>query len=133
MKWEETKDRSKYRRGIYVFVQRSATYPLLMSFDAPDRTVSCARRETSNTPLQALNLMNDPVFVEAAQALASRILQQPEASRIDFAFQLCYARSPSPRERDTILTYLEQRRPLKAGWFGASRALMNADEFLTRE
>ena len=89
MKWEETKDRSKYRRGIYVFVQRSATYPLLMSFDAPDRTVSCARRETSNTPLQALNLMNDPVFVEAAQALAARILQQPEASRIDFAFRLC--------------------------------------------
>ena len=133
MKWEETKDRSKYRRGIYVFVQRSATYPLLMSFDAPDRTVSCARRETSNTPLQALNLMNDPVFVEAAQALAARILQQPEASRIDFAFRLCYARSPSPRERDTILTYLEQRRPLEAGWFGASRALINADEFLTRE
>ena len=133
MKWEETKDRSKYRRGIYVFVQRSATYPLLMSFDAPDRTVSCARRETSNTPLQALNLMNDPVFVEAAQALAARILQQPEASRIDFAFRLCYARSPSPRERDTILTYLEQRRPLEAGWFGVSRALINADEFLTRE
>jgi hypothetical protein len=133
MKWEETKDRSKYRRGVYVFVQRSAIYPLLMSFDAPDRTVSCARRETSNTPLQALNLMNDPVFTEAAQALAARILQQPEANRIDFAFRLCFARSPSARERDTIMTYLERRRPVETGWFGASRALLNADEFLTRE
>jgi hypothetical protein len=133
MKWEETKDRAKYRRGIYVFMQRTAIYPLLMSFDAPDRTVTCARRETSNTPLQALNLMNDPVFTEAAHALAARILEQPAAERVDFAFRLCYARSPSPRERDMIQTFLARRQPIESGWFGASRALLNADEFLTRE
>ena len=133
MKWEETKDRNKYRRGIYVFVQRTANYPLLMNFDAPDRTVSCARRETSNTPLQPLNLMNDPAFVEAAQALAARILLEPASNRIDFAFQLCYARSPSPQERDIILSYLNRRKPEEAGWFGASRSLLNSDEFLTRE
>jgi hypothetical protein len=133
MKWEETKDRAKYRRGIYIFVQRTATYPLLMSFDVPDRTVSCARRETSNTPLQALNLMNDPVFSEAAHALASRILEEPPATRVDFAFRLCYSRPPSTRERDMIQTYLERRKPEQSGWFGASRAMLNADEFLTRE
>jgi hypothetical protein len=104
-----------------------------MSFDAPDRTVSCARRETSNTPLQPLNLMNDPAFVEAAQALAARILQEPPASRMDFAFQLCYSRPPTSSERDMILSYLNRRRPEAAGWFGASRALLNSDEFLTRE
>lgn len=133
MKWEETKDRNKYRRGLYVFVQRTAIYPLLMNFDAPDRTVSCARREVSNTPLQPLNLMNDPAFVEAAQALAALILEQPPASRIDFAFQRCYSRPPTGRERDLLLSYLNQRQPETAGWFGASRALLNADEFLTRE
>jgi hypothetical protein len=133
MKWEETKDRNRYRRGIYVFVQRTAIYPLLMNFDAPDRTVTCARRETSNTPLQPLNLMNDPAFVEAADALAARILDEPPSSRIDFAFRLCYARSPTAQERDTILSYLDRRKPEKAGWFGAGRAMLNADEFLTRE
>jgi hypothetical protein len=128
MKWEETKDRNKYRRGLYVFVQRTANYPLMMNFDAPDRTVSCTRRETSNTPLQPLNLMNDPVFVEAAQALAARILEQPAAQRVDYAFRLCYARQPNGRERDLLLSFLARR-----GWFGASRALLNSDEFLTRE
>jgi hypothetical protein len=128
MKWEETKDRNKYRRGLYVFVQRTANYPLMMNFDAPDRTVSCTRRETSNTPLQPLNLMNDPVFVEAAQALAARILEQPAAQRVDYAFRLCYARQPNGRERDLLLSFLDRR-----GWFGVSRALLNSDEFLTRE
>ena len=133
MKWEETKDRTRYRRGLYIFVQRTAAYPLLMNFDAPDRTVSCARRETSNTPLQPLNLMNDPAFVEAAQALAARILMQPAAQRVDYAFQLCFARAPSAREREAVLSHLNRRSTAEAGWFGASRALLNSDEFLTRE
>lgn len=128
MKWEETKDRSRYRRGLYIFLQRTAAYPLLMNFDVPDRTVSCARRETSNTPLQPLNLMNDPVFVEAAQALAARIEEAPEGRRLDRAFQLALGRAPTPRERDSIQGHLPRR-----GWFGVARALLNTDEFLTRE
>lgn len=133
MKWEETKDRAKYRRGLYVFVQRTANYPLLMNFDAPDRTVTCARRETSNTPLQPLNLMNDPVFVEAAQALAARVMAKPNAERVSYLFQLCYAREPGNRERDMLLSYLATRGNEESAWFGASRALLNSDEFLTRE
>ncbi|HEU0124265.1 MAG TPA: PSD1 and planctomycete cytochrome C domain-containing protein [Bryobacteraceae bacterium] len=128
MKWEETGGRARYRRGLYVFLQRTATYPLLMNFDVPDRTVSCSRRETSNTPLQPLNLMNDPVFVEAAQALAARIEEAPEAERLDRAFALCFGRAPTGRERDAVLSHVARR-----GWFGASRALLNTDEFLTRE
>ncbi len=128
MKWEETAGREQYRRGLYIFVQRTAAYPLLMNFDVPDRTVSCSRRETSNTPLQPLNLMNDPVFVEAARALAARIEEAPEAERVDRAFALCYGRPPSGRERDAVLGHVAKR-----GWFGVSRALLNTDEFLTRE
>lgn len=128
MKWEETTGADRYRRGLYIFLQRTAAYPLLMAFDVPDRTVSCSRRETSNTPLQPLNLMNDPVFVEAARALAARIEQAPEAQRVDRAFALCFGRPPSAREKDAVLSHVARR-----GWFGASRALLNTDEFLTRE
>jgi hypothetical protein len=128
MKWEETQGRDRYRRGLYIFLQRTAAYPLLMAFDMPDRTVSCARRENSNTPLQPLNLMNDPVFVEAAEALAARIEEAPEGERVTRAFALCFGRTPTAKERDAVLSHVARR-----GWFGASRALLNTDEFLTRE
>ena len=128
MKWEETQGRGRYRRGLYIFLQRTATYPQLMTFDVPDRTVSCARRENSNTPLQPLNLMNDPVFVEAAESLAARIEEAPEPERVSRAFSLCFGRAPSAKERDAVLSHVARR-----GWFGASRALLNTDEFLTRE
>jgi hypothetical protein len=158
LKWVETAGTTRYRRGLYIQTQRTAMYPLLGNFDAPDRTVTCARRENSNTPLQALNLMNDPVFTEAAQALASRLLKASgtEQDRVKRAFMLCYARPPSPKDLDTLLTYLQRRRalaqaddsaapPLSAAhladvnpadataWFGLSRALMNSDEFINRE
>jgi Protein of unknown function (DUF1553)/Protein of unknown function (DUF1549) len=156
-KWAESAGESRYRRGIYVQTQRTAMYPLLMNFDSPDRTVTCSRREISNTPLQALNLLNDPVFTEAAQALAARVLREASGGgRIERAFRICFARSPSPAERDAALSYLDRRRRLAAAnpkalaempaadldgvdpaeavaWFGFSRALINTDEFLTRE
>ena len=142
MKWEETTGRTRYRRGLYIHMQRTAAYPLLMNFDAPDRTVSCSRRESSNTPLQPLNLMNDPVFNEAAQALAARILKEAStpSERVDLAFRICFARAPTPGERDAVLSHLDRRRAFartadaeETAWYGASRALINSSEFLTRE
>ena len=70
IKWPEATGRDRYRRGLYTLFQRTVPYPMLINFDAPDANTAACRRERSNTPLQALNLLNDPVFVEAAQALA---------------------------------------------------------------
>jgi hypothetical protein len=73
----ESKGPDRYRRALYTWFQRTSPYPTLMTFDAPDSNLACTRRERSNTPLQALTLLNDVVFVECAQALGRRILQQP--------------------------------------------------------
>ncbi len=105
--WEESQGRDRYRRGLYVHRQRSMPYPLLQNFDAPEFTVTLCRRERSNTPLQALNLLNDPVFFEAAQALAVRILRDVSGSfddRLDHAFQLCLSRPPLPERAAAHVT-----------------------------
>jgi mono/diheme cytochrome c family protein len=77
VRWVESKGPDRYRRGLYTWFQRTSPYPSLMTFDAADSNLTCTRRERSNTPLQALTLLNDVVFVECAQALARRILQEP--------------------------------------------------------
>jgi hypothetical protein len=120
VKWTESKGADRYRRGLYTWFQRTSPYPMLMTFDAPDSNVCCVRRERSNTPLQALTLLNDAVFLECYQALAKRVLTPPTRSasedpansagpdhRLSHAFRLCLARSPSPTELAT-LTRLHQ-------------------------
>src|SRR5581483_5932422 len=95
------------RRGLYVFFRRTSPYPMLMTFDAPDSNVTCTRRERSNTPLQALTLLNDPVFFECAQHLGRRtVIESPKSAdaattrdgRLRYAMRLCLARDPSDEE-----------------------------------
>jgi mono/diheme cytochrome c family protein len=77
VRWVESKGPDRYRRGLYTWFQRTSPYPTLMTFDAADSNLTCTRRERSNTPLQALTLLNDVAFVECAQALARRVLREP--------------------------------------------------------
>ncbi|MCX7605496.1 MAG: PSD1 and planctomycete cytochrome C domain-containing protein [Bryobacteraceae bacterium] len=151
VKWVEDDGPARYRRGMYILFQRTAPYPMLMNFDMPDSFTSCARRRRSNSPLQALNLLNDPVFYEAAQALALRVVREaPPEARIDHAFLLALGRLPAGRERERVERFLreEQKRfdaapelarqvlpldPAHAAWVGAARALLNLEEFITRE
>ena len=106
VKWPVSEGRERYRRGMYIFFKRTVPYPMLMAFDAPDATVSCGRRERSNTPLQALTLLNDPVYVEAAEALARRAVDEnPRASlveQLEYAFQLCTGRRPTDTENNAL-------------------------------
>jgi hypothetical protein len=136
--WPESKGPDRYRRGMYTFIWRQSQHPLLTTFDGPDAQAACTRRNRSDTPLQALHLANDPTFVEIAQALASRILQEGPADdggRVEFAFRLCFGRAPTAAERSRVLQYVEQQRQAEATqpWAMAARVLLNLDEFITRE
>ena len=82
--WEVSTGGDRYRRGLYTFFQRTVPYPMLVTFDVPDSNSACTRRERSNTPLQALTLWNDPVFVECAQQMGRRLLDSvPMVTAID--------------------------------------------------
>lgn len=149
VKWAESQGKERYRRGLYIHFQRTTPYPQLINFDAPDSNVACSRRKPSNNALQALNLLNDPVFNEAAQALAQELLAElPQASvtaRVDRLFLRALGRTPSDAERSALARYLDRQADLlrQEGrapaeipdqlWAGAARVLLNTDEFITRE
>jgi hypothetical protein len=106
--WKEETD-GRYRRGLYTFQYRSVPYPPLQTFDAPNGDFSCVRRVRSNTPLQALTTLNEPVFLECARALALRTVREggtTDAQRLNFAFRRCLARMPSARESAALLGLL---------------------------
>jgi hypothetical protein len=99
-----------YRRGVYTFWQRSFLHPSLVTFDAPTREECTVNRVNSNTPLQALVLLNDPSYVEAARVFAQNILQHGREfnARVDWAFQRAVNRAPSLEERRTLATLYDQ-------------------------
>ncbi|HKW65169.1 MAG TPA: DUF1553 domain-containing protein [Candidatus Acidoferrum sp.] len=102
-----------YRRGMYTVWKRTVPPPSLTLFDAPDREKCTARRAVTNTPLQALALLNDPTYVEASRALAERTLRnggKSDQARIDFAFKLATARTPDSQERAVLLDSLREFR-----------------------
>ncbi len=159
VKWHESTGADRYRRGMYILFQRTVPYPMLMNFDEPNSNLSCTRRERTNTPLQALNLLNDPVFFEAAQGLAFRVMTEAGGGfgdRLDYAYRVALGRDPSAHELERLGKYYDdslkklQTDPKTvaelfpnriqsvpqanaAAWVELSRVLLNLDEFITRE
>jgi hypothetical protein len=159
VKWVESTGADRYRRGLYILFQRTVPYPQLMNFDAPNSNLACTRRERTDTPLQALNLLNDPTFFEAAQGLALRVMRESTGAfrdRLDYAFQVTVGRPASVREAERLgKFYDETLRGLAsnqqtvaslfpnriqgvpqtetAAWVELSRVLLNLDEFITRD
>jgi hypothetical protein len=120
--WEASVGVDRYRRGLYTFIQRTSPFAQFVTFDMPDASRSCTRRERSNTPLQALQLLNDPMFLEAAQALAGRIHREAPANdtalndprlndtaRLAYAYELVLARPIRQEESERLLAYLAQQ------------------------
>jgi hypothetical protein len=91
-----------YRRSLYTYWRRTVAPPSMINFDSPTREVCVVRESRTNTPLQALNLMNDVLYLEAARKLAARLLEQPEAKRFDYAIRLVLARAPRPGEEELL-------------------------------
>jgi cytochrome c553 len=132
--WKPATGPDRYRRAVYMFRKRSMPDPALGSFDAPNGDLSCARRLRSNTPLAALTGLNEPVFVEAARALALRTLREggaDDAGRIDHAFLLCTSRRPTAEEKKELLAFLAaQRQRIADGWIVAREVAAGEAETL---
>jgi hypothetical protein len=146
---------------MYTFFKRTIPHPNLMTFDSPDANVACVARAVSNTPLQALTLLNNEVHVEASQALAYRVLQSPgsqsDSARLTWAWRSCVARPPSELELAALARVLQASRDYytehsaealdfagrrapagidtveAAAWIATLRVILNLDEFVTRE
>lgn len=161
--WPTSQGADRYRRGLYTFYKRTVVYPAFMNFDAPDRTVCTVDRSLSNTPLQALNTLNDPAFFEAAGALAEGMLTfggTSRAERLAHGFRTVLARRPSTGELNRLEEFLNrtaakyEAEPHRAAdlvaravtgdridladsqlapWVMVANVLLNLDETFTRE
>jgi hypothetical protein len=120
-----------YRRSLYVFIKRTAPAPFLTNFDAPNREQLCAVRERTNTPLQALQLMNDVQHFEAARALAERVLSEggkTTEQRITFLYRVVLSRKPHPEELRLVTSALAKQRALYAADPDAAKKVVRAGE-----
>lgn len=138
--WTASSGKERFRRGLYTHNWRITPHPAAQVFDAPLGMAACTRRPRSNTPLQALTLMNGAAFHEMAQAFGRRIIAEggPTAeSRVRYAFQLAHGRKPSDTEAARLLAYVnaeaDQPSDPSVAWFSLARVLFNTDEFITRE
>ncbi len=130
-KYEQSKGADLYRRGMYVFWKRAAHYPSFQTFDAPSRETCTVQRPRTSTPLQSLVVMNDPVYVEASRALASRVLLTANLDleqRLTLAFRLTLARPPERAERRTLLRTFEEQRAAFAADPKAAKELLGVGE-----
>ena len=155
--YEVSPGEDRYRRGVYVVLKRMSPYPSFINFDATARLACRVNRGRSNTPLQALNLLNDPVYVDAAKGLVLRVLREkPDSSleqQLEHAFRIVVARLPSQRERDTLQQLFaselvaklnevsfgkqtektDSEQAKSAAWFAVASTLLNLDETITKE
>jgi hypothetical protein len=153
--WPTSSGSERYRRGLYTFIKRAAPFAAFATFDMPTSEVTCTRRERSNTPLQALTMLNDPVYLEASKALADRVLREAGGEdRIRHAYRVVLGREPKADESRLISVFLDHQREralrgeirIDAGkdkpspevaermaWFAVARALLNLDETITKE
>jgi hypothetical protein len=140
VKWPVSKGGDRYRRGMYIFFKRTVPYPMLVSFDAPDSSVSCSRRDRTNSPLQALTLLNDPVFFECAEVMGRQFAGRKPDTAVREMFLRCLGREPSGRELKSLLRTFDDLQNMKATdasatdpTIGVARVIMNLDEFITRD
>jgi hypothetical protein len=154
--WNVSSGDDRYRRGIYTFAKRTTPYAMFATFDGPSGEACVARREVSNTPLQALTMLNDAVVVEAAQALGRELASNSGvvADRIHALFRRCLTRPPTDSERQLLVQFLEtQRQRLaakeldaaaiagegegdvveRAAWTLVARAVLNLDQMIMKE
>jgi hypothetical protein len=154
LRYETSEGEDRYRRGIYTVIKRTSPYPSFITFDAPNRNTCVVRRPRSNTPLQALTLLNDPVYVEAASTLAKRVLEEKASGSVEekirYAFELCTARLPDKRELALLQKLFQEqlsaaqsetesrkgsgslRSAESAAWYSVVSAILNLDETITK-
>jgi hypothetical protein len=159
-KWIESQGEDRYRRAIYTMIHRSAPYPSLSTFDAPSRETCTVRRVRTNTPLQALTVLNDPYFFDAARAMAKRMVSEGGTSsqeRAAYGFRLAVSRRPNQSELDQIVNFYDQQlaayrvnpqaaaktlnqkpkalsnAPELAAWTMVANVLLNMDETISKD
>src|SRR5262249_19085999 len=111
--WPEATGPDRYRRALYTFRYRSLPYPALQVFDAPNGDFACVRRSRSNTRLQALTALNEPVFLECARALGRKALAEggrTDTERLTYAFRRCVAREPTGEELAVLQGLLDKEK-----------------------
>jgi hypothetical protein len=137
IEWKISEGEDRFRRSLYTFTKRTAPFAMATTFDAPTGESCLARRDVSNSPLQALTLLNDQMFMEAARAMAKQVIieSQSDDQRLANIFRRCTTRPPAPDELGMLKTFLQKQRNKKldgeALWAAVSRAALNLDEAIT--
>jgi len=156
LEWKASTGPDRYRRGLYTFAKRTTPFAMTATFDGPSGEACLARRERSNTPLQALTLLNNEVFLECARALGRMAAETPgdDVARVELLFRRCLTRPPSPAELEKLTRFYQtqlarfasgelkateilqvkegQNLNEQAAWTTLARVLMNLDETITK-
>ena len=137
IEWKPSEGEDRYRRSLYTFIKRTAPFAMATTFDAPTGESCIARRDVSNSPLQALTLLNDEMFMEAARALGAKTLAAAadDDARIVYVLRRCVTRPPAPDELATMKAFVAAQRARKFAdkdiWTAVARAALNLDESIT--